>query len=149
MEKGPSTRGLHDTTCCSSRFLQLPRKPKKRGLSSLEHSVGKRGRRIGIASRIIRSLADSKVLDFSIDDVHSETLATSNNTHTGRAGVSHLQVNRLGKFGGRVAHHGDDALDALVFTPGLHDSRVVHAVNYYGIDSRGLEVVCDKKWKAS
>ena len=53
----------------------------------------------------------------------------------------HFQVNCLREFGSGISHHSDDSLDALVFTPGLHDGRVVDAVDNYFIDSRGLEVV--------
>ena len=94
-------------------------------LDVLEHSRGEGGARVVITGRVIGTLGDGNVLDLTIDDVQSETLAAADDTDGGRTGVDHLDVESLGKLSGGVAHHVDEGTsDALVLSPSLHDGGV-------------------------
>ena len=110
-----------------SHSKSLKEEPLDPNLDVLEHSGSKGGARVVITGRVIGSLGDGDVLDHTIDDVHSETLAAADDTDGGRAGVDHLDVESLGKLSGGVAHHVDEGTsDSLVLSPSLHDGGIWH-----------------------
>lgn len=111
-------------------------------LDSFNHGLVASGGRIGITRRIVLGFADSHILDNIVVNVHSEALAASHNSNTGRTRVGHFHVESLGEFPERISHEGDHgALDALIFLPSLHDGGIVHAVHENFVDTGFLESV--------
>jgi hypothetical protein len=95
----------------------------------LQHGRSEGNSRIGITSRVIVGLGNSDMRDDAINDVHGPSLAAADDTDTRRAGVSHLHATALGEFAGGITHHFDNARDALVFRPSIHDGSVIDTVD--------------------
>lgn len=109
---------------------------------ALKHSFGKSDGWVGIAGWVIFALGNSKVHNFTVNDLHGGTLAASDNSNGVRTIVCQLNVEGLGEFTVWVCHEVDHGwAGLLVVRPSLHDSRVVHAVYENFLDPRFLELI--------
>lgn len=131
---------IRKTLCVCVWYLLLYYLGSFLSLDYFQHSVSQGCAWVAVTCWIIWSLTYVDRLDDTVIDVKSETLASANDTNGWRSRMVHFHVQGRSELTGWVTHHGHEGIfDTLVFSPSLHDSRIIDAVNNYFVDTSFLE----------